>query len=169
MERLKFNSECVFVGLKYIRLIYRCKECKEEWKKPINELIKRFSSIYKFFNEDLNKFILLLRKVVYPYEETDIWEKFGETTIQPKEAFYSKLNEEGISDEDYAHVEKVWEVLKMKNRGEYHDLYAQSDTLLLADVLEKFRDKCIEIFELHPAYFVSVPGLAWLACLKRQR
>ena len=81
MESLKINSECVFVGLKYIRLMYRCKECKEEWKRPIKELIKRFSSIYKFFNGDLNKFILLLRKVVYPYEDTNIWEKFGETTI----------------------------------------------------------------------------------------
>ena len=51
--------------------------------------------------------------------------------------------------------------------GEYHDLYVQSDTALLADVFESFRDKCLEIYELDPAYFVSAPGLAWQACLEK--
>ena len=50
--------------------------------------------------------------------------------------------------------------------GEYHNLYAQSDTLLLANVFENFRIKCIEIYELDPIYFVSAPGLPWQACLK---
>ena len=90
----------------------------------------------------------------------DFWEKFDKTTIPPKEAFYSKLNLEGTSDADYAHVQKVWEVFKIKNRGEYHDLHAQCNTLLLAYVFENFRDKCIEIFELTPAHFWTVPGLA---------
>ena len=57
--------------------------------------------------------------------------------------------------------------LKIKNLGEYHDLYVQSDTLLLADVFENFRDKCIEIYELDPAHFLSAPGLAWQASLKK--
>ena len=87
--------------------------------------------------------------------------------IPPKEAFYSELNEEGIIDVDYAHVQKVWKVFKIKNCGEYHDLYVQCDTLLLADVFENFRDKCIEIYQLDPLYFVSAPGLAWQACLKK--
>ena len=90
------------------------------------------------------KNLLLLRKGVYLYEDMDNWEKFDETTIPPKEAFYSKLNLKGISDAPYAHVQKVWEVFKIKNHGEYHDLYAQSDTLLLSDLFEKFRDKCNE-------------------------
>ena len=64
----------------------------------------------------------------------DSWEKFDETTLPPKEAFYSNLNLEDISDEDYAHAQKVWDVFEIKNLGEYHNLYAQSDTLLLADV-----------------------------------
>ena len=55
------------------------------------------------------------------------------------------------------------------DRGEYHDLYLQSDTLLLADVFENFRNMCLEIYELDPTYFVSVPGLAWQACLKKNR
>ena len=97
----------------------------------------------------------------------DSWEKFDETTLPPKEAFYSNLNLEDISDEDYAHAQKVWDVFQIKNRGEYHDLYVQSDTLLLANVIENFRNKCLEIYELDPIYFVSAPGLAWQACLKK--
>ena len=164
MEKMKINSECCFVGLKNNRLIYKCKEFKEEWKRPINELIENFPSIYQFCNGNLNKFVMLLRKGVYPYEYMDSWEKFDETTLPPKEAFYSNLNLEDISDEDYAHAQKVWDVFEIKNRGEYHDLYVQSDTLLLADVFENFRNMCLEIYELDPVYFVSAPRLAWQAC-----
>ena len=82
----------------------------------------------------------------------DNWEKFDETTLPPKEGFYSKLNLEGISDADYAHVQKVWEVSGIKKRGEYHELYAKSDTLLLADVFENFRNMCLELYELDPVY-----------------
>ena len=160
MEREKINSECCFDKLKNGRLIYRCRECKEKWEKPIKGLTKKFSSIYKFCNGDLNKFVLLLRKGVYPYEDIDSWEKFNETTISPKEVFYINLNLENISDEDYAHAQKVWEVFGINNRREYHDLYFQTDTLLFADVFENFKNKCIDIYGLDPAYFVSAPGLA---------
>ena len=107
MEKIKINSECCFVVLKNNKLIYRCKECKEEWKRPIEGLIRKSPSIYQFCNGDLNKFILLLRKGVYPYEDMDDWEKFDETTIPPEEAFYSELNLEGISDADYSHAQNV--------------------------------------------------------------
>ena len=110
---------------------------------------------------------MLLRKGNYSYEYVDSWEKFNETSLPDKKAFYSELNKEGITDEDYAHAQKVWKVFEIKNLGEYHDLYVQSDTLLLADVFENFRDKCIEIYELDPAHFLSAPGLAWQACLKK--
>ena len=79
-----------------------------------NQLIKKFSSIYQFCNGDLNKFVLLLRKGVYPYEDMDSWEKFNETPLPPKEAFYSKLNLENFTDKDYAHAQKVWEVFEIK-------------------------------------------------------
>ena len=97
----------------------------------------------------------------------DSWEKFDENTLPPKKAFYSNLNLEDISDEDYAHAQKVWDVFEIKNLGEYHDLYVQSDTLLLEDVFENFRNLCLDIYELDPVYFVSAPGLAWQACLKK--
>ena len=97
----------------------------------------------------------------------DSWEKFDETIIPPKESFYSELNLEDITDKDYAHLQKVCEVFEIRNHGEYHDLYVQCNTLLLADVFENFRDKCIEIYGIDPVYFVSAPGLAWQACLKK--
>ena len=77
------------------------------------------------------------------------------------------VKNEHITDKDYEHAQKVWSTFNIKNLGEYLDLYVQSDTLLLADVFENFRDKCIESYELDPAHFLSVPGLAWQACLKK--
>ena len=130
-------------------------------------LIEKFPNTYQLCNKDLNKFALLLRKGVYPYEYTDSWKRFKEESLPDKESFYSELNKEGITDEDYAHAQKVWDALNIKNLGEYHDLYVQSDTALLADVFENFRDKCIEIYRLDPAHFLTAPGLAWQACLKK--
>ena len=70
----------------------------------------------------------------------DSWKKLDENLLPYKEVFYSNLNLEDISDEDYAHAQKVWEVFEIKNLGQYHDLYVQGDTLLLADVYENFRN-----------------------------
>ena len=143
------------------------RECKTEWERPIKPLIRKFPSIYQFCNGDINKFTLLLRKCVYPYEDMDNWEKFDETTPSPKETFYSEVKLEDISDADYAHAQKVWELFGIKNRAEYHDLHAQSDTLLLADVFENVRNICLEIYELDPVYLLSAPGLPCQACLKK--
>ena len=101
-------------------------------KVSYNELIKKFSNTYPLCNNDYNKFELLLRKGVYPYEYMDSWKIFKEESLPDKESFYSELNKEGITDEDYAHAQKVWDALNRKNLGEYHDLYVQSDTALLA-------------------------------------
>ena len=99
----------------------------------------------------------------------DSWKRFKEESLPDKESFYSELNNEHITDEDYAHAQKVWDTFKTKNLGEYHDLYVPSDTLLLADVFKNFRDRCIEIYGLDPAHFLSAPGLAWRACLKKTK
>ena len=131
------------------------------------ELIKRFTNTYEFCNKNLNKFVLLLRKVVYPYEYMDNWERFNET-LPSKEAFYSNLNIENIDDIDYIHGNNVFKIFTLKNLGEYHGLYVQSDTLLLADVFENFRKMCLKVYELDPTHFLSAPGLAWQACLKKQ-
>ena len=98
------------------------------------ELSEKFPNTYRFCNRDINKFPLLLRKDVYPYEYMDSWGKFNETELPDKESFYSELNKEGITDEDYVHAQKVWDVFKIKDSGEYNDLYVQCDTILLAEV-----------------------------------
>ena len=97
----------------------------------------------------------------------DSWEKLDETSFPDKEAFYSSLNMENITDVDYRHAKRVFKNLNNKNLANYHDLYVQSNTLLLADVFENFRNKCIGIYELDPAHFLFAPGLAWQACLKK--
>ena len=98
----------------------------------------------------------------------DSWERFNENSLPTKKDFYSELTLEDISVKDYAHAQKVLKEY-CADASDYHDLYVQTDTLLLADVFEKFREKCIEIYGLDPSYFYSAPGLAWQACLKRQK
>ena len=125
-----FNKECKSC------IKCRCKKCKETWFKLTNKAVKNFLATCQFCN--LNKFVLLLRKGIYPYEYMDSWKKFDDTSLPDKKAFYSKLNLEDIIDKDYKHAQKVWSKLEIKNLGKYHDLHAQSDTLLLADVFENF-------------------------------
>ena len=150
------------------QLIFSCFRCKKNYEKDFNEeLIQRFASIYEFCNGDLNKYILLLKKGVYQYEYTDSWERFNETSLLDKEAFYSNVNMEDITDVDYRHAKRVFKSLNNKN-DHYRDDYHYHDlTLLLADVFENFRNMCIKVYELDPAHFLSAPGLAWQACLKK--
>ena len=138
---------------------------KKKYKKEFNkELIERFANTYKFCDNDLDKFIVLLRKGVYPYKYIDEWDKSNEKVLPGKESFYSNLTLENISEIDYAHANKVFNINYL---GEYHDLYVRSDTLLLAEIFENFRQSCLENYESDPAHFVSLPGLTWQACLKK--
>ena len=110
---------------------------------------------------------LLMRKGVYPYEYASSCERFDDKQLPPKEAFYSKLSGEGISDDDYKHAHAVWDEFGMKTFKDYHNLYNKSDVLLLADVFENFRDVCMKNYQLDPAWYYTAPGLAWDACLKK--
>ena len=77
---------------------YKCSSCNKGYSDKIDEeLKKRFKNTFKFSNTDINKFILLLRKGVYPDEYIDEWEKFSETSLPEKKEFYSKLNMEDIT------------------------------------------------------------------------
>ena len=159
---------------------------KEGKDKPIKHKI-RFIDSFKFMSTSLESLVnnlpddvfnnlercykgeklsLVKRKGVYPYEYMDSLERFKENKLPPKEAFYSRLTGEGISDEDYEHAEKVWKVFDMKTLQDYHDLYNVTDVLLLADVFENFRNVCMENYKLDPAHYFTAPGLAWDACLK---
>ena len=84
IDRKNIKSECEFIGLKSNRLNYRCKECNGTSSNSINEIIEKFPNTYQFCDGDLNKFVLLLRKGLYPYEYMDSWEKFDETSLPPK-------------------------------------------------------------------------------------
>ena len=118
------KSNLDYIKTKNEKLILECYNCKQRHRKKSNkELIKRFASTYEFCNNDLNKFVLLLRKGVYPYEYADTWEKFNEISLPSKEGFYSNLNMEDISDIDYRHANNVFKVFKLENLGNYHNLY----------------------------------------------
>ena len=123
-------------------------------------LITRFYNTYQLSDNDINKFKPLLGKGAYPYEYMDSWDRFNETEFPSKDKFYSKLNLENISDDDYAHAINVWNTFNTRNLDEYHDLYVKLETALFADVFENFRDKHIEIDKLDPAYFLTIPGLS---------
>ena len=91
------------------------KECNKRWLKPVKVLIKKYPSLYQFYNGCLNKFILLLRKGVYSYEYMNSWERFEETSLPDKKVFYSEINIENITGEDYEHYQKLWKELEKKN------------------------------------------------------
>ena len=108
------------------QLIFRCFECKKNYKKGFNkDLIKRFASIYEFCNKNINKFILLLRKGIYPYEYMDSWERFDEELLPDKEAFYSSLNMKGVTYVNYRLAKGVYKEFNNKNLGDYHDFFVQ--------------------------------------------
>ena len=123
-----------------------------------------FTNLKKYYMG--NKFSLVKRKGVYPYEYMNSLERFKENKLPPKESFYSTLTGEDISDEDYQHAQKVWEAFKTKSMEGYLELYNETDVLLLADVFENFRDICLENYKLDPAHYFIAPSLAWDACLK---
>ena len=167
LDYIKITAKLNSLECKNEKLLLKCFNCNSYYKKKFNKnLIKQIKNTYSFCN-DLNKFILLLRKGIYPYEYMDSWGKFNETSLPSKEDFYSNLNMEDIDYIDYRHGNNVFKEFRLENLGDYHDLYVQSDTLLLADVFNNFRDMCIKEYELDPAHFLSLPGLAWQACLKK--
>ena len=157
-----------YINFKSDLIEYKCLCCNKNYQQNFNkELKERFFNTYIFSNHNNNKFILLLRKGIYPYEYMDDWKKFNETSLPEKEDFYIHLNMERITDADYAHAKRVCKDFEIKSLGEYPDLFVQSNTLLLADVFENFRDMYLKIYELDPARFLPAPALAWQVALKK--
>ena len=133
----------------------------------VKNLVSSGEKLFGFENCTEDQYDLLTRKGVYPYEYMDSWDKFEETQLPPKEAFDSNLNMSSISEKDYQHARKVWDAFKISNLGEYHDLYLETDVMLLTNVFEAFRNTCLRHYSLDPAHFYTAPGLAWQACLKK--
>ncbi|PKY57580.1 hypothetical protein RhiirA4_478738, partial [Rhizophagus irregularis] len=107
----------------------------------------------------IDKIKLLFRKGIFPYDWTNAWEKFDRTSLPPRKDFYSLLSQQNISKEDYEHAQKVWKIFEMKNFGEYHDLYLETDVLLLADVFMNYTIMCLKDDGLDPSHYVSAPGM----------
>ncbi|XP_015125084.1 uncharacterized protein LOC107046880, partial [Diachasma alloeum] len=118
----------------------------------------------RYYNNDEEKFSLLMRKGVFPYEYVNSWERLEELNLPEKDYFHSTLKNQGISDEDYAH--QVWMTFKLSTLGEYSDLYLQTDVLLLVDIFENFRKSCTSVYQLDPLHYYTAPGLAFDAMLK---
>ena len=103
---------------------------------------------------------ILLKKGIYPYDYVDSPNKLDETCLPSKEAFYSQLFEEDISDDNYNHAKQIWNTFKCKTLGDYHDLYLKTDVILLTDVFENFRSVCMKAYKLDPAHYYTSPGLS---------
>ena len=110
----------------------------------VNNLAKGGHEFWGFEKYNSKQKELLFRKGVYPYEYMDSWDKFEEKRLPSKDEFYSKLNMSGISEKDYQHACKVWNEFGLKNMGDYHDLYLETDVILLANVFESFRKVCLD-------------------------
>ena len=97
------------------------------------------------------------------------WDRFEESQVPPMEAFYSNLNMTNVNEDNYEHAQRVWKEFGIRNLGDYHDLYLRTDVIPPVNVLEAFRDTCLEHYSLDPAHFYTSPGLAWKACLRKTR
>ena len=96
----------------------------------------------------------------------DSFEKFNQMELPNKDQFYSILNDQHVTDDEYDHAKKVWKTFNIKTMGEYHDLYLVSDALLLTDVFENFRKTCMQYYKLDLCHYFTSPGLSWDAMLK---
>ncbi|GET55307.1 uncharacterized protein LOC114539009 [Rhizophagus irregularis DAOM 181602=DAOM 197198] len=128
----------------------------------LGENPEKFPLTVKHFTEkgySMDKIKLLFRKGVFPYDWTNAWEKFDRTSLPPRKDFYSLLSQQNISKEDYEHAQKVWQTFEMKSFREYHDLYLETDVLLLADVFMNYTIMCLQDDSLDPSHYVSAPGM----------
>ena len=135
----------------------------------VNNLARGNNRLFGFEDYNESQYKLLIRKGIYPYEYMDDWNRFKETILPPKEAFYSKLAMAWVNEEDYEHAHRVWNEFGINNLGEYHDLYVRTDVILLSNIFEAFRKVCLDNYGLDPAHFYMAPVLAWKACLKKTK
>ena len=133
--------------------------------KGLDGLVKGLDQ-FKNLEHGLGTNELLKKKGVFPYEFMIGFDKLLAIELPPKKDFYSKLNDEHISNEQYEHAQKVWKEFNCKTMRDYHDLYLKTDVLLLTDVMENYRDVCITNYGLDPLWYYTAPGLAWDAALK---
>ncbi len=127
-----------------------------------NSESEKFTRLRKEFPENYE---LLSKKGVYFYDYASSYSVFSETSLPPKEKFYSVLREEHITDDDYKRALKVFKTMNCKTLLDYMLVYVKTDTLILCDVFESFRNLCLEYYNLDPCHYMSLPGFSWDAML----
>jgi hypothetical protein len=142
----------------------------------------KFIDSMSFLNSSLDKLVknlgknhvwnfcgneLLQQKGFYPYEFMDSLSKFEYTSLPSIENFYSTLMDSTITNDEWQHAKKIWDIFECKSMKDYHNIYLQTDVLLLAEVFENFRYNCLLEYGLDPCHYITTPGLAWDACLKQ--
>ena len=155
----------VFMSCNHLTFIDSLKLISSSLDKLVNNLPKD-DLIYTLKVFKGKKLDLMSKKGVYPYDYMDSFEKFSQIELPAKEHFCSILNEQHITNDEYDHAKKVWKTFKLRNMGEYHDLYLGSDVLLLTDVFENFRKTCLQYYKLDPCHYFTSSGLSWDAMLK---
>jgi hypothetical protein len=153
--RLKFIDSFQFMGSSLEKLVENLFDKEDKYK--------HFHHMKREFPNHLD---LLCRKGIYPYTWFDDTKKFKYKGLPPIEDFYSDLKQEKPSEEDYQHALNVYYTLNCEVFQDYHITYLKTDVLLLADVFTRFRETCLESYQLDPANYISAPGLAWDAMLK---
>ena len=163
LNRLEFKDSFSFLSSSLEKLVkltkYEDNKLRDNWQEHF-----KYSFKGKYIKNEKYLF-LLTEKGVYPYDYCNDFNKFNDTELPEKKHFYSRLSEEDISDADYERAKLIWKHFNIKNLGEYHDLYLETDVLLLADVYENFRKQCLTDYELDPAHYYTLPNFAWDAML----
>ena len=138
----------------------------------LNKLIKNLNDKdFKYLSEEFSgeKLKLVKQKGLYLYEYMNSFKKFSEDELPDKsklKVHKNSLKDSGVNEEEYKKAANVWKVFKIKNVGEYHDLYLKPDILLLLDVFEKLVETCLNYYRLDTCHYFSSPGLTWDAMLK---
>lgn len=120
-----------------------------------------------WYNLSKSEFELIIRKGVYPYDYISSIDVLKQRSLPSKSEFYNKLNDSNITDEEYEFAKSIWNTFKVKTLKEYTHIYLKADVMLLADIFEKFRSQCLQIYELDPAHYYTTPGYSWDAMLKQ--
>ena len=135
----------------------------------LDKLVKNLNDKdFKYLSEEFSgeQLKLVKEKGIYPYEYMNSFKRFNEDKLPDKSEFFISLKDSGVNEKEYERAVNVWKAFKIKNLGEYHDLYLKIDVLLLVDVFEKFVEACLNYYQLDPCHYFSGSGLSWDAMLK---
>ena len=125
---------------------------------------KDFKDLSEEFSDEQLK--LVKEKGIYPYGYMNSFKRFNEDVLPNKSKCFNSLKDSGVNEKEYEKAANVWKVFKIKNLGQYHNLYLKTDALLLVDVFEKFVEICVNYYRLDLCHYFSSPGLSWDAMSK---